>query len=101
MENIGIKKSLFWKMIEIMGAQGVNFVIQIILARLLSPQDYGILAIIVVFISLSDIFIQKGFSNALIQKKNVDELDYCTMFYSSLFISVLLYIVIYCKILRK
>lgn len=66
-----------------------------VFARLLSPNDFGIMGIIWVFISFSDIFINGGFLSALIQKKNVNEVDYSTAFYWNLVISILCYAVLY------
>lgn len=96
--NIGKKEiisSLFWKLMENGGSQVVNFVVSIILARLLSPNDYGTIALITIFINLSNVFIQSGFNTSLIQKKNIDELDYSTVFYFSLVLSTFLYFILF------
>ncbi|EIF6174300.1 lipopolysaccharide biosynthesis protein [Clostridium perfringens] len=90
-----ILKSLFWKIMENGGVQLINFLITIILARILSPEDYGLMAIILIFINLSNVIIQKGFNIALIQKKEADELDFSTAFYVSIFISVIFYGILY------
>lgn len=87
--------NLVWKFIERLGVQGVQFIVQIILARLLIPEDYGIISLIVIIISVSNVIIQSGFTTSLIQKKDTDELDFSSVFYVTLSISVLLYIVIY------
>ncbi|MGP6146539.1 lipopolysaccharide biosynthesis protein [Jeotgalibaca sp. A122] len=84
--------SLFWKLMERGGTQGLQFVVQIILARLLEPEQYGIISIITVFIAIANVFVQSGFNTALIQKKEVNETDYSSVFYLSLAISVVLYI---------
>lgn len=73
--------SLFWKFLERGGVMGVEFIVQIILARLLLPEDYGIIALIAFFISLSRTFVQSGFGTALIQKKEVIDEDYSSVFY--------------------
>jgi len=70
-----ILSSLFWKFLERGGVTGVQFIVQIILARLLLPADYGIIALIVVFIAISQVFVQSGFGTALIQKKKVTDAD--------------------------
>lgn len=88
-------KSLIWKFLERIGVQGVQFVIQIFLARLLCPEDYGIIAILVAFISIASIFVSSGFGTALIQKKDADEIDFSSVFYLSLFISVIAYIIMF------
>lgn len=90
-----IMSSLIWKLLERGGTQGVQFVVQIIIARLLMPEDYGIISIVMIFVSIANVFIQSGFSTALIQKKNVDELDYSSVFYVSLLSSIGLYIIIF------
>ena len=61
--------SLIWKLLERSGIVFAQFIIQIILARLLLPEDYGVVAIVAVFIAIANVFIQSGFNTALIQKK--------------------------------
>ena len=85
----------FWKLGERICAQGISFLISIILARLLSPEDYGIVAIVMVFISLADVFVISGFNAALIQKKDADNTDFSTIFFCSLAVSMIIYIVLY------
>ena len=87
--------SLIWKFLERGGVQGVQFVLSIILARLVSPEDYGVLAILLVFIQIATVFIQSGFNTALIQKKESDELDFSSIFYLSLAVALLLYILLF------
>lgn len=87
--------SLFWKMMERGGTQGIQFIVQIVLARLLLPDDFGTIAIVMVFIALARVFVQSGFNTALIQKKNVDEVDFSSVFYLSLLVASLLYGIIY------
>lgn len=84
--NNSVIKSLFWKFTERMSSQLVTFVVSIVLARLLTPDDYGTIALITVFISLSDVLITSGFSSALIQKKNADDLDFSSVFFSTSFL---------------
>ncbi len=87
--------SLFWKIIERGGTQGVQFIVQIILARLLAPEQFGTIVIVMVFINFAQVFVQSGFNTALIQKKDADEQDFSSIFYLSLGISGILYIAIY------
>lgn len=94
-ENRQIVTSLIYKFIERIGYQGISFVIQIILARMLDPTDYGVLTMLTVFINISQVFVQSGLNTALIQKQNVDELDYSSVFYVSLGIAILLYGILY------
>lgn len=90
-----IISSLIWKMMERIGVQGVQFIIQIVLARLLLPEDYGLLAIVTIFITFANIFIQSGFGTALIQKKDSDQLDFSTILFMSMFVAIVLYSVLF------
>ena len=83
--------SLFWKSLERGGVSGIQLIIQIILARLLLPEDYGIIALIVVFISISQTFVQSGLGTALIQKREVTDEDYSSVFYLTLLIAFVFY----------
>lgn len=94
-ENKTVVSSLIWKFLERTGTYLVQFVIQIILARILLPSEYGIVAIVTVFIALANVFIQNGFNTALIQRKNVTDLDYSSVLYLSLLIALVLYIIIF------
>ncbi|NLB63514.1 MAG: lipopolysaccharide biosynthesis protein [Fibrobacter sp.] len=87
--------SLIWKFLERTGTQGIQFVVQIVLARLLLPEDYGIIALVVVFLSLSEVFVDSGFNTALIQKKDADKTDFSSVFYLSLLLASVLYGVLY------
>ena len=86
-----ILSSLFWKFLERGGVSGVQFIVQIILARLLLPEDYGIIALIVVFIAISQTFVQSGLGTALIQKKKVTDEDYSSVFYLTLVVALVFY----------
>lgn len=77
------------------GSQAISFLISIVLARLLVPDDYGVIALVSVFISIAAIFVESGFGTALVQKKEVDELDYSSVFFINLFIAIVLYIVLF------
>ena len=87
--------SLIWKYLERIGYQGIQFIVSIILARLLLPSDYGAIAMITVFIAISEVFIQSGFSSALIQQKDVDDLDFSSVFYAGLAISIVIYLILF------
>ncbi|MEG0958263.1 MAG: lipopolysaccharide biosynthesis protein [Erysipelotrichaceae bacterium] len=89
-----VLKSLIWKFLERFGTSGIQFVLQIILARLLTPDAYGAIALTTIFISVSNVFVQQGFSTALIQQKEVDEEDYSSVFWISMLIALICYIVI-------
>lgn len=86
-----MKKALFWKLMERFGVQGIQFVVQLLLARLLSPEHYGVLSIMIVFTNLANVFIQSGFNTALIQNKDVTDDDYSSVFWVSMGITALLY----------
>ena len=90
-----MKKGLFWKFGEKVFVQGTQLLLQIILARLLFPDDFGVLAILNVFIALSDVFILYSFTTALIQKKNADQLDFSSVFFFNIGISILLYLILF------
>ena len=86
-----VLSSLIWKLMERGGTQGIQFIVQIVLARLLLPEDYGLIALVSIFILVANVFVQSGFNTALIQKKDADELDFSSVFYLSLFIATILY----------
>ena len=89
--NQQIGKGLLWKLLERFGVSGAQFVLQIILARLLDPAHYGVLSIMIIFTTLANVFVQNGFNTALIQNKDVTEEDYSSVLWVSLGISVLIY----------
>ena len=90
-----VAKGLFWKLLENGGAQGIQFVIAIILARLLSPSEYGVVGIIMIFITIANVFVQNGFSTALVQKKNADETDFSSVCYFELAAALIMYGLLY------
>lgn len=90
-----LSKSLLWKLFERFGVTGTQFVLQIILARLLAPEHYGALSIMIIFTTLANVFVQNGFNTALIQNKDVDEDDYSSVFWVSFIIAIILYVMIF------
>ena len=84
-----------WSAVERFSVRGVQFVLGLVLARLLTPSDYGLIAMLTVFMSLSYVFIDGGFANALIQSKNRTEEDYSTVFYINLSLSVFFYFLLF------
>jgi len=88
-------KNSIWKLLESFLSKGVSMLVSIVLARILLPDDYGIIAFTSVFINLSDTLIQAGFSTALIRKEKVDEKDYSTVLGISIIMAFFLYIVIF------
>lgn len=84
-----------WSFIDNIANYGVAFVVGLILARLLTPAEYGIMAMIAIFIAISNSIIDSGFSNALIRKVNIERIDYNTVFFFNLVVSVVLYVLLY------
>lgn len=93
--NRSISSNFFWRLLERFGAQTVTLVVSIVLARILDPTTYGAVAVIIVFTSFCNIFIDGGFSAALVQKKDADDIDFSSVFYFNLAVCVLLYIVLF------
>lgn len=87
--------ALIWKVMERFGVQGTQFVLQLVLARLLDPEHYGVLSLMVIFTTLANVFIQRGFNTALIQNKDVTEEDYSSVFWVTMGIAGLLYGLLY------
>lgn len=90
-----ITKSLFWKVFERLSVQGINLIVQIVLARILLPTDFGNLAIIVAVTNYAGIFVQTGFATAIIQKKDIEKKDISTLLTTSLIIAVFFYILLF------
>ena len=84
-----------WSFLDKMGSQGLSFIVGLILARLLMPVEYGIVALTSIFMAISTVLVDAGFGTALIQKKDADDLDYCTVMYSSIAIGVVAYAVLF------
>lgn len=84
-----------WRFAERCGAQGVGFIVSLILARLLSPSDYGTVALVTVFTTILGVFIDSGMGNALIQKKDADDLDYSSVFFFNMIMCIILYIIMF------
>ena len=86
---------IIWNALEKLSVKGITFVLGVILARILSPHDYGIIGMLAFFISVSNVFIEGGLAKALIQKKQCTELDYSTAFYANLFSAILIYLILF------
>ena len=86
---------LFWSFIDSFANQGVQFVVGIILARILSPREFGLIGMLTIFIAISQSFVDSGFSNALIRKKNCTQKDYSTVFYFNLAVGILFYAILF------
>lgn len=94
MESIRKKtiNGLLWAFAERVGAQVISFVVSIVLARLLLPEEYGVISIVFVIISLCDVFVDSGFGKALVQNQDTDEQDYSSAFWCGIGISLVLYV---------
>lgn len=79
-----------WSAIDSVARYGITFIVGIVLARLLSPDEYGLIGILTIFINLFNVIVDGGFTNALIRKQGVTEEDYCTVFYTNLVLSLIL-----------
>ena len=90
-----IIKGVIWKSFERFGTQIISLVISIILARLLLPEDYGLVALTTIFITVASVFVTYGLGTALIQKKNADILDFSTIFYFNIFVSIFMYLILF------
>ena len=89
-----MKKALFWKLLERGGAKGLRLLIQIVLARILAPEEFGLLAILLVFVSLSDILILGGLGASLLRMPNARRIDYSTAFWLSGAFSLVAFVVL-------
>lgn len=89
--------TVVWSGVERLSVQGIQFVLTLIIARLVQPSDYGLIAIVGIFLAIAQTFVDSGFSNALIQKQNRTEVDYATVFYFSVIIGVIVYVLLYCS----
>lgn len=94
-EKNSVINGLFWKLLERFGVLGGQFILQIILARLLDPEHYGVLSLMLIFTTLANVFIQQGFNTALIQNKDVTEEDYSSVFWVSLSVATLIYVILF------
>ena len=84
-------KNFIWRFAERSGAQLVSFVVSIVLARMLSPNDYGTIALVTVFTAIMEVFVNCGLGTALIQKKDADDLDFSSVFYFNFVVCLILY----------
>lgn len=87
--------AMFWSFIDSFANQGIQFIIGIILARVLSPKDFGLVGMLTIFIAISQTFIDSGFTIALIRKQNCTQTDYSTVFYFNLAVGVLIYLLLF------
>ena len=96
-ESLKLKtvSGLFWRFGERITAQTISFIVSVVLARMLMPEQYGIIAIVTIFINLANVFVTSGLGTSLVQKKEADDLDFSTMFWASFILSLFLYFFIF------
>lgn len=87
-----VANSVIWSGIERLSVQGIQFVLTIILARLVLPSDYGLIALLTVFLVMAQVFVDSGFTMALIQKQNPTEKDFSTAFYFNIVVGTIIYL---------
>lgn len=95
MSGSKVYSNFLWRFLERCGAQGVTFIVSLVLARLLDPDIYGTVALITVFTTIMQAFVDSGMGNALVQKKNADDLDFSTVFYFNIVVSLVLYAIMF------
>lgn len=86
---------VIWSAIDSFAGQGITFIVGLVLARLLSPAEFGLIGMLAVFMAISESFINSGFSNALIRKKDATQVDFSTVFYFNLVVGVLFYFILF------
>ena len=94
-DNKSVFSNFIWRFAERCGAQLVTFVVSIVLARLLMPEDYGTIALVTIFTTIMQVFVDSGLSTALIQKKDADDLDFSSVFYFNFVVCIVLYLVMF------
>ncbi len=90
-----VVNNFLWRFLERCGAQGVTFVVSIVLARLLDPSVYGTVALVTIFTTIMQVFVDSGMGNALIQKKDADDLDFSSVFYFNISVCSVLYLLMF------
>ena len=90
-----VTKGVLWSAIDRFAVVGIQVLFEILLARLLLPSDYGLIGMVAIFMAIAQVFVDSGFMNALIQKQNRTELDFSTVFYTSLGLSLVIYLLLF------
>lgn len=88
-------KGVGWSSVDALLGQGITFVVGLVLARLLGPEEYGLIGIITIFIAIFNSIVDSGFTNALIRKNDAKEIDYNTVFYTNMVISIVLFCILF------
>ena len=90
-----IASNVIWRILERVLSQAITIIVSIILLRILSPSDYGQVAIVTVFTTILTVFLTSGLGDSLIQKKDADSLDFSSLFWLNLMLGILIYIAMY------
>lgn len=90
-----VVKGLFWKLLEQAGYQGIQFLVALLLARLLTKEEYGTVSLIMIFITIANTFVQSGFATALVQRRELLPEDYSSVFWLSLPLSLFCYLLLF------
>ncbi len=90
-----VTSGLVWTYAERTGSQLITIIVTIILARLIAPNEYGVISLVVIFINIANTFVVSGLGNSLIQKRDADSLDFSTLFYFSIVFSLIIYIIVF------
>ena len=94
-DNRIVLYNLIWRFMERVGAQMVSLIVSVVLARIIAPSAYGIVALLTVFTTILQVFVDSGLGNALIQKKDADNIDFSTVFYTNIVFCTVLYILLF------
>ena len=95
MQKNKVISNFIWRFAERCGAQIVTLIVSIVLARILSPEDYGTVALVTVFTTIMQVFVDSGLGTALIQKKNADDIDFSSVFYFNCVVCLILYMIMF------
>lgn len=90
-----VVSNFLWRYVGKIGSQVISFLVTIILARLLAPEVFGAVAIVGIFTGFLQVFVDSGLGSALVQKNNVDDMDYSSVFYFNIFVCIALYFILY------
>ena len=95
MDNKNVVNNFIWRFAERCGAQAVTLIVSIVLARILTPGDFGTVSLVMVFTTIMQVFVDRGLGTALIQKKDADDLDFSSVFYFNFAVCLILYAVMF------
>lgn len=90
-----VSSGFIWRLLERFGAQGVTLIVSIVLARMIVPEIYGNIALVMIFITIMQVFVDSGLGNSLIQKKDSDDIDFSTVFWFNVIFCLILYAIIF------